>query len=1211
MPSGKKSNYKTEGFLGIALICLSLSPLLLFFQTAEAPPIEFETAEATGGVIQLPPGGSHRGELAPGSHEVIGVWVGQGRFLRFSIEKGDLALSTVLYGPTKIELVEHVSQELELVEISFPADVTGLYKIELRSRETAEPRRPFELKIHPLTSITAADRKDSEARQAVASAEVSRTSWTRAALVQAIDRYDRAALIWTSVSDFSNASMATIKAGDLCFRLSEYPEALKRFLNAAKLSRQIGDRLSEGQALSRMGYLYTYTGDNRLAYVTLNKALALLEPRNSNTTSIASHSYGEALSHMAEVIYAEGNLLKARNYIERARKLLPDNRKAKARTHLFATYIAGTIGQPEKALSESSQALALYKATGDDAGAGLALTAQGLFYSDKENKDEAIRLCREAAKVFESIGDRHSEALALMGIGEASRNRNDLVTALDNYKKALTLFENIGALDFTIGALLRIGTVHSINGNFDEAVTYYQRSLNLSRTAKKLRLEALVREEIAVIYDAQGRSKEAVKEYLALQTFYERAGDVRGQVIALNHFGNSLLKLGQKQEALAIYHRALPLSEQVGDSGTLLNTLYNISRAHLSLGSFEEALSITKRSIRTIEELRENVGSPELRALYFAVVRKHYALWIDILMQFHTAQPGRGYNVEALLVSDRSRARSLIDLLSEPPVDLHQGVSADLERARELRGLISVQVQYLMEMSLSQKDPDAIAEVTNEIAQLRAEYQEIQAKLRQQNANLFSLRSLAPTTLEQIQTELRSSDTMLLQYALGDERSYLWAVTANSVDSYELPGRKTIEDAALEVYQLFTARQTPLETIKGDYKTFIENADRALPEKASNLSEMLLAPVAQKLGNRKILVVSEGALQAISFEALPAPGSRFVGPTSPETFDASLLINTCEISSSPSISTLRAIRGEKKTVSSPYRTVAVIADPVFSSNDERVQFAPMTPVVAGASLEQHPAGPAESGLRGISRGSSLSRLTYSSVEADAISAAAPRGTSMIVKGFDANRETAMSSRIGGYQILHFATHGFLDSEHPELSGIVLTMVDPKGVRQNGVMPLHDIYSLNLSAELTVLSACQTALGKDINGEGLVGLSYSFISAGSKSVVASLWKVDDRATAKLMTGFYESLLQQGMSTGAALREAKLRTMKEKQWRAPYFWAGFVLQGEYTNRIAVEEGWWIHPGWVLLALLVLLSSGVVVFRRRRRRSSRAEDLNQGVA
>jgi CHAT domain-containing protein len=209
---------------------------------------------------------------------------------------------------------------------------------------------------------------------------------------------------------------------------------------------------------------------------------------------------------------------------------------------------------------------------------------------------------------------------------------------------------------------------------------------------------------------------------------------------------------------------------------------------------------------------------------------------------------------------------------------------------------------------------------------------------------------------------------------------------------------------------------------------------------------------------------------------------------------------------------------------------------------------------------------------------------------------------MDARGFDASYETVMSSDVGQYQILHFATHGFLDTEHPELSGIVLTMVDRNGGQKNGVMPLHDIYNLDLSAELTVLSACQTALGKDIKGEGLVGLTHSFISAGSKSVVASLWKVDDRATAILMADFYNSMLRQGMPTGAALRAAKLKMMHDKRWSSPYFWAGFVLQGEYRNHITVERKSWLGPGSVLL-LLVLISSGVIVFTQRRRRSSPA--------
>lgn len=1197
-----KNSKSSERIWSVALICLCLFLFLVLFPSAETPPVEIETGANTDGLMQIAPGQSLRGKLGPGVQEVIGITVSQGKFLRFSIEKGDLALSTVLYGPTGTRLVEHVSQEFEVIEISFPVDVAGLYKIELRSRETTETVRPYELKVHSLATVTTADRKDSEARQLLANAEVLRAGWNESSLRVAIEMYGKAALVWTSISDYSNASNAALKAGDVCFQLSAYPEALKHFQNAAKLGRQTGDRISEGRALSRIGRVHSYLGDNDLAHATLVKALAVLERRESNPTSIVSHAYAEAVSCMAEVIYAKGNLLKAHTQFERARKLFSDDRKGRARTHLFAGYIAGPTGQPEKAMSEISEAMTLYQATGDKTGEGLALTALGLSYSMKRKEDEAIKRHRDAIKIFQPIGDRHSEAIAFNAIGQAFEHLANYDGALDSHENAFRLFESIGALDLAIAALYKVGTVYLEKEKFDEALVYFQRTLVLSRTAKKIRYEAFVLEGIALVYDAQGRSEEALNQYRAILQFYKTTGDVSGQALALNHYGSFLLKLGQKQQALDRFHRALPLSERVGDTGIWLTTLHNISRAHLSLGSFDAALSVIEESIETIEGLRKDVGSPDLRALYFSVVRKHYDLWIDILMQLDHAQPGKGYDVKALLVSDRSRARSLIDLLSEPRADLLHGAAAQLaERERELRGLISVLAQHQMELSLNRKEPAEAAEVANDVAQLKAQYQEVQSLLAEQAPKQLSLDSFEPLSIEQIRSELREPDTMLLQYALGDERSYLWAVTANSLDSYELPGRKVIEDAAIEVYRLFTARQAPVDTIKGDYRAHVEAADNALPEKASKLSQMLLGQVAQQLGNRPLLVVTEGALQAIPFDALPAPEAQFVGPTDFETFADSLLIFRHEISSLPSISTLRAIRSEEERASSPNRTVAVIADPVFSKNDERVRSAPMTPVVAGAASDRDPNAPAERGLLGVSRGNTLARLTYSSAEADAISAAAPSGTTMIIKGFSASRETAMSSRLGEYQILHFATHGFLDSEHPELSGIVLTMVDPKGAHQNGVMPLHDIYSLNLSAELTVLSACQTALGKDVSGEGLVGLTHSFMSAGSKSVVASLWKVDDRATANLMRPFYESLLQQGMSTRAALRAAKLKMIKEKQWREPFFWAGFVLQGEYTNHIVVENDSWLHPGWVLLALLILLSLGVVVFRRRHARLS----------
>jgi CHAT domain-containing protein len=234
------------------------------------------------------------------------------------------------------------------------------------------------------------------------------------------------------------------------------------------------------------------------------------------------------------------------------------------------------------------------------------------------------------------------------------------------------------------------------------------------------------------------------------------------------------------------------------------------------------------------------------------------------------------------------------------------------------------------------------------------------------------------------------------------------------------------------------------------------------------------------------------------------------------------------------------------------------------------------------------------------RSSGPARLVHAAEEADAILSVAPRGTGLLVSGFDASRETVMSSLISDYQIIHFVTHSFRDREHPEVAGIMLTSVDRHGRGKDGLMPLHDIYSLHLSAELTVLSACETALGKDIKGEGLIGLTHSFMSAGSKSVVASLWKVDDRATAELMAHFYQSMLEQGMSPAAALRAAKVQLRQEKRWSSPYFWAGFVLQGEYKNHITVVRKSWLRLGLVLSSVLILIASGLLLVQRRRSRS-----------
>jgi CHAT domain-containing protein len=228
----------------------------------------------------------------------------------------------------------------------------------------------------------------------------------------------------------------------------------------------------------------------------------------------------------------------------------------------------------------------------------------------------------------------------------------------------------------------------------------------------------------------------------------------------------------------------------------------------------------------------------------------------------------------------------------------------------------------------------------------------------------------------------------------------------------------------------------------------------------------------------------------------------------------------------------------------------------------------------------------------------IPRLLASRDEADAIMSVTPWRSGFQAMDFDASRATVMKTDLSDYRVVHFATHGLLNNEHPELSGVVLSLFDRKGQQQDGFLRLHDIYNLKLPVDLVVLSACNTGLGRDVKGEGLIGLTRGFMYAGASSVVASLWKVDDEATAELMRLFYGYMLRDGLSPAAALRKAQVTMSRQKRWQSPYFWAGFVIQGQYlqparSNRFPI-------PGLALwgIAAAVLGAAGIYALKRRRK-------------
>ena len=233
------------------------------------------------------------------------------------------------------------------------------------------------------------------------------------------------------------------------------------------------------------------------------------------------------------------------------------------------------------------------------------------------------------------------------------------------------------------------------------------------------------------------------------------------------------------------------------------------------------------------------------------------------------------------------------------------------------------------------------------------------------------------------------------------------------------------------------------------------------------------------------------------------------------------------------------------------KTVALFADAVFTADDARLS----------AKKTAAPAKPIEVKLNAPITRMGLSRLPFSRREANAIMALAPKTETFSALDFAANRETVLKMDLKPYRIVHFATHGWLDAEHPQFSGIVLSLVGERGEQLDGFLRLNEIYNLDLAADLVVLSACQTGLGKTVSSEGVIGLTRGFMYAGATRVMASLWNVDDAATAELMRRFYQNLLQEKRSPAAALRAAQISLVKEKRWHNPYFWAAFSIQGEW--------------------------------------------------
>ena len=566
----------------------------------------------------------------------------------------------------------------------------------------------------------------------------------------------------------------------------------------------------------------------------------------------------------------------------------------------------------------------------------------------------------------------------------------------------------------------------------------------------------------------------------------------------------------------------------------------------MKLRDYDAASAHLRQSIDVTEGMRRGSTTADLMAAFSASVQERYEAYVECLMKQHEIHPTQGFAVKAFEASELGRARTLSEMLLAMQANFTPGVDPKLTaRQKSLQQALRLRESERIVLLAKTAEPEELKALENKIARLEADYKKVNEAIRSRFPAYDNISSPTAWDLQRIkETLLADDDAVLVEYILGTDNSYAWTITRNEFTSYKLGPQKSINEAGRRVYELLSNSPKP-------------DDEAELKKAIGRLSQLVVVPVAAALNRKRIIIVADGSLNYIPFQLL------LNSSTSTEP-----LIAKYEVVNVPSASILGQLRQEHQQRRPSTKVLAAFGDPAFASNYAQFKNSGSGELLAAASLSETPAW--HHAWRDIEVDAdkfdpaNIQPLLYTKLELKNL-IEITGSKSLVASGFDASRETLDSIDLSQYSILHFATHGLLDPKRPEHSGFFLSMVDARGRPQDGFITMQDVYRLYAPVDLVVLSACRTGLGKDVRGEGLIGLTRGFMYAGASSVVASLWKVDDEATAELMKHFYANMLQNGMRPAEALRSAQNTLRQNPQWQSPHYWAAFILQGEFKRAI----------------------------------------------
>lgn len=816
----------------------------------------------------------------------------------------------------------------------------------------------------------------------------------------------------------------------------------------------------------------------------------------------------------------------------------------------YAVYQIGQVqyekGEIEPAIASYKEALSLFAEPSPNQ--AIILVNLGYTYQSIDEFELAQKTFDEVSANIGQFPDIYNEAYAQHLIGLFNYNSNEYDLAIENFKTAVALREKFGNRRGQAVSLTYLGMTYQSLRMFDESLKAFQIALPISiELGDRInQMDTLV--NIAYVLSKKGDLSKALEFYDQALSIFEDKNSFHLSSLYVSR-GVTYRNLSNFAESRNDFEKARLLYRRAGDIGGEATTLYNFA----VLESLENQLDEAKAKIELALQIHEyqQAKYKNIRRLsgFLEQRRRYFDFYIDVLMRLDKAHPNQGYALKALQVSEGARMKTLIWQYREAVKNNPQSVDFQLiSQIQKNQQQIGEQLSLLARAQSNANQAENVPSIEKAIADLNKQDESFRAQLRQNNPNIANLASPPTLSLTEMQAEL-DDETALVEYSLGEQRSYLWIIGKNSFQSYVLPKRAEIEAQAKNYYESLNQSEDFAGNRPVDKKTIFAKSKLAdkkdAAEESKILSRLLLVEKLTNLSAKRLVFVADGGLNLIPFASL----IYYNANQNKDSF-LSEKFDTVQL---PSLTTIHILR---QTGTKPFapQSLAIIADPVFSLNDARLSKNKRLKNKSDSVSTELTATLRDFNL------TTLSRLPFTRTEAEKIAQNSPNDT-VLNFDFKASRERLLNGEFDRFDVLHFATHGFLNSKHPELSGLVLSLVDKKGNSQNGFLRTQDLYLLKIRPQMVVLSACQTGLGKQVENEGLIGLTRGFLANGTPRVIATLWKVDDAATAEFMNRFYRALLKEKQSPSTALRAAQNELRQIPRFSHPRFWAGFVLTGEW--------------------------------------------------